>query len=112
MRKVHISNIRPNVVNRSYTMFEDANGYGDDEAVRRVSLDMNARERRAVLRSRRSRRDFVRHAVDCGLVAPPRCYCGVCMADGDCCGRMVPRTAYVVPRKGGVLLFQRLVRNI
>jgi hypothetical protein len=109
MRKTDIAAMRLNVVNRSFTMHYDERGNGDDEAVRRVSLDMNARTRRAVLRNRRA---FVRHAVDCGVVDAPGCDCSHCMNDWDCCGCMVPSTAYVVPRKGGVLLIQRLVRNV
>lgn len=85
---------------------------GDTQDVR-LSFDMSARDRKSILRNRVSRRWFVLELIGTGeLDQPGRCQCSHCLNDWDCCGRLVPGTIKVQPRRGGLYVVQTYDRNV
>ena len=80
-----------------------------DNAVRTLLVPMSARDRKIALRNRR---DFATMLAEYGYVDEPGCDCSHCANDWDCCGRMVPQRARVVPARHGVRIEQAYHRNV
>lgn len=84
----------------------------DEDAEMRVSFDANARDRKRVLKNRRTRRELAVELKIDGTLEGEGCQCSHCRNDWDCCGRMVPGRVEIRARPGGLVAVQHYSRNI
>lgn len=86
--------------------------YHDEQVERHILVSLNARERKAILKNRKTRYNFIRKLRDAGIVEHSGCQCGHCMNGWDCCGRWFMSRAKIIPAPKGVYIVKTYERNI
>ena len=84
----------------------------DEYGISEIRISLNARDRKAVLRNKRSRYEYMKHLREVGVIERGGCQCSHCMQGWDCCGNWFLSHTRIEPARKGVTIVKTYARNI